>query len=413
MTTSVLLALGGASFESAVVVGLQADDREVRIARRCVDVPDLLAAASTGQARAVLVSPATPHLDADLVAALRSRRVEPIGLVAADRAADEQRLHQIGVRAVLSADGDDLAGRLLAALERAESPFPLGAQPGAHLGAHERVEPEPLREGEVVAVWGPTGAPGRSTVALGLAAELAEAGRSTLLVDADVYGGSQAQMLALIGESSGVLAAARAAKQGTLTVSELAGHARTVAGGLRVLTGLPRADRWPELSESAVDGLLLAARGLAWHVVVDCGFGLEVDEALTFDTAAPRRNGATLQVLDEADTVLAVGSADPVGLTRLARGVVDLRAAVPGASVRVVLNRWRGGLGWSRDEVVATVERLTGSADVVVLPEDRPSCDSCLLHGRTLVEAAPRSRLRLAMRDLVGATAPRREVARR
>ncbi|MGH3385658.1 MAG: AAA family ATPase [Nocardioidaceae bacterium] len=404
MTTSVLLALGGASFESAVVVGLQADDREVRIARRCVDVPDLLAAASTGQARAVLVSSATPHLDADLVAALRSRRVEPIGLVAADHAADEQRLHQIGVRAVLPADVTDLAGRLLAALEHAESPFPPPTiEPGA--------EPEPLREGEVVAVWGPTGAPGRSTVALGLAAELAEAGRSTLLVDADVYGGSQAQMLALLGESSGVLAAARAAKQGTLTVSELAGHARTVAGGLRVLTGLPRADRWPELSESAVDGLLLAARGLAWHVVVDCGFGLEVDEALTFDTAAPRRNGATLQVLDEADTVLAVGSADPVGLTRLARGVVDLRAAVPSASVRVVLNRWRGGLGWSRDEVVATVERLTGSADVVVLPEDRPSCDSCLLHGRTLVEAAPRSRLRLAMRDLVAATAPRREVA--
>ncbi|MGH3470140.1 MAG: hypothetical protein ACRDQF_20665, partial [Thermocrispum sp.] len=76
MTTPVLLALGGAPFESAVVVGLQAARREVQIVRRCVDVPDLLAAAATGQAQAVLVSTATPRLDADLVAALRARRVE-------------------------------------------------------------------------------------------------------------------------------------------------------------------------------------------------------------------------------------------------------------------------------------------------------------------------------------------------
>jgi len=36
--------------------------------------------------------------------------------------------------------------------------------------------------------------------------------------------------------------------------------------------------------------------------VVDCGFSLEQDEELSFDTAAPRRNGATLATLLAADT---------------------------------------------------------------------------------------------------------------
>ena len=55
-------------------------------------------------------------------------------------------------------------------------------------------------------------------------------------------------------------------------------------------------------------------------VVVDCGFSLEADEEISFDTVAPRRNGATLAVLSDADLVLAVGSADPPGMERLVRG---------------------------------------------------------------------------------------------
>jgi MinD-like ATPase involved in chromosome partitioning or flagellar assembly len=398
MSVPVLLALGGADFESDVVLALQAGEREVSIARRCVDVTDLLAAAATGQARAALVSSATPHLDADLVAALRSRQVEPVGLVASTADGEEHRLHQIGVRTVLNADDDALATTVVAALERVGvdrmRQAPAG-EPDDSAGGQPAHEP-----GRLIAVWGPTGAPGRSTIALNLAAELAMSGAPTLLVDADVYGGSLAQMLAVMDESSGVLAAARSARRGTLDPAALARHARTLDAGLRLLSGLPRADRWPELSEATVDGLLVAARALSAYVVVDCGFSIEADEDLTFDTAAPRRNGATLQVLGAADDVLVVGSVDPVGLARLARAVLDLRSAVPDVRPQLVLNRWRNALGWSREEVIAMVRRLTGVADLCVLPEERATCDACLLHGRTLVEAAPRSRLRAAIKEM-------------
>ena len=89
--------------------------------------------------------------------------------------------------------------------------------------------------------------------------------------------------------------------------------------------------------------MLAAARGLADFTVVDCGFCLETDEELSFDTIAPRRNGATLAVLEDADLVLVVGSADPIGMQRLVRGLGELRDAELDRPVWVVLNRVRRG----------------------------------------------------------------------
>ena len=91
-----------------------------------------------------------------------------------------------------------------------------------------------------------------------------------------------------------------------------------------MLTGIARADRWHELRPAALESVLALSRRLADWTVVDCGFCLEQDEELSFDTAAPRRNGATLEVLARADTVLAVATADSIGLQRLIRGLIEL-----------------------------------------------------------------------------------------
>jgi MinD-like ATPase involved in chromosome partitioning or flagellar assembly len=393
MTTPVLVALTGSALESSVVMALHSDRAGVHIVRRCVDVADLVAAAATGRAVAALVAGDLPHLDADVVAALRASGVEPLGVAADDSAATVNRLHRIGIAAVLVADGSaDLAVQVVECLERRD----VAEQPAA---APDTGEGIPAGLGEVVAVWGPAGAPGRTTVAVGLATELAALGQPTLLVDADVYGGAVAQHLAMLDDVSGLLAAARNAKAGVLDPAALAAHCRTV-GPARVLTGLPRPDRWPELSPAAMSAVLASARALCAYVVVDCGFSLESDEELMFDTAAPRRNGATLCVLEQADRVLALGAADPVGLSRLARGVVDLTAAVPGCRPTVVVNRMRASLGWSAGEATAMIERFTGRSPGVVLPDDRAACDKALVHGRTLAEAAPTSALRGALRDL-------------
>ena len=173
--------------------------------------------------------------------------------------------------------------------------------------------------------------PGRTTVAVNVAAELAASGVPTLLADADVYGGVVAQVLGFLDEAPGLAAATRLANNGQLDLAALAAVAPQAAPNLRVLTGISRADRWPELRPSALEQVWLLCRSLAAVTVVDLGFCLEQDEELSFDTAAPRRNGATLATLDAADTVLAVGAADPVGMQRLVRGLTQLREVVPGA----------------------------------------------------------------------------------
>ena len=114
--------------------------------------------------------------------------------------------------------------------------------------------------GRVVAVWGPTGAPGRTTVAIELAAALTRRGHDTLLIDADTVGPSIAQHLGLIDDTSGFAAAVRSAARGRLDPVGLAGLAVSVPSGPRVLVGLPSADRWTELRPSSVDALAAVRR---------------------------------------------------------------------------------------------------------------------------------------------------------
>jgi MinD-like ATPase involved in chromosome partitioning or flagellar assembly len=277
----------------------------------------------------------------------------------------------------------------------------LSATPLGGLGHDDpsgRQVPDHLaRTGRVVAVWGPTGAPGRSTVALGVSAVLARLATPTLLVDADVYGGAIAAMLGMLDESSGLLAAARAANTGSLTAEVLARHAREVAPDLRVLSGLPRADRWTEVKAVLLRNILEVARSVAAYTVVDCGFSLEFDEEISFDTSAPRRNGATVEALERADTVLVVGGADPVSLSRLIRAVHELGTVLPDVSPTVVVNRVRPSLGWSGDEVVSTIQKAIGAHLIRLLPDDPGACDRALVHGRSLAECAPDSRLSKAL----------------
>jgi len=145
--------------------------------------------------------------------------------------------------------------------------------------------------------------------------------------------------------------------------------------------------------------VLELCRSLAATTVVDCGFALEQDEELAYDTAAPRRNGATLTVLESADLVYAVGAADPVGLQRLIRGLAELRAAVPGVQPVVVVNKLRASAipGDAEKEVRAALSRYAGAQDVLVIPADVEGLDRALAGGRTLAEAAPQSPARAAL----------------
>ncbi|MEN0130677.1 MAG: P-loop NTPase, partial [Brevundimonas sp.] len=243
--------------------------------------------------------------------------------------------------------------------------------------------------------------PGRTTVAVNLAAELAARGGSVLLADADTYGGSVAQVIGLLDEAPGLAAAVRQAGQGMLDVTTLARLSPVVAPDLRVLSGTSRADRWPELSSSAIESVWSVARELARWTVVDVGFCLEQDEMLSYDTRAPQRNAATLRTLEAADLVVVVGAGDPVGIQRLVRGLTELTELGLASTRLVLVNRVRSSVAGPRpaEAVLQALARYAGVSDAVLVPEDRAATDTALLEAQTLREVAPGSPARRAIAE--------------
>jgi MinD-like ATPase involved in chromosome partitioning or flagellar assembly len=262
----------------------------------------------------------------------------------------------------------------------------------------------PARRGRVIAVWGPAGAPGRSTVAMGLADRVVAAGSSAVLIDADVYGGVLANAFGLLDESAGLAGACRLASNGRLGPADFAGLCWQVRDRLILMTGIARADRWPELRPSAIPMVLDTARTFADVVIVDCSSVVESDEEITFDTLAPRRNGATLAVLEAADSVIAVGAADPAGMERLARGYADVTAAVAGLEPKIVFNRVRATAA-SVPELREASRRFCGSEPIAFLPEDRAVVDLAWQRGVALSMVKSKSPLVRAFDDLVRAVA--------
>jgi MinD-like ATPase involved in chromosome partitioning or flagellar assembly len=403
MSVPVLTAVTGASWEADLVSELGRADHGLTVVRRCVDLAELLAAAAAGTARAALLSSDLRRLDRDAVVRLAAAGVAVVGLVDPGDVDAERRLRQLGVGQVLPATAGaatiaEAVVRAVSALATSEAARVVGDPRDAlpQLTTPPPAPPVPPGLGRVVAVWGPTGAPGRTTLSVGLADEVSRLGISAMVIDADVYGGVVAQLLGLLDESPGLAAACRHAAGGRLDAAELARLAWAVRPTLRVLTGIVRADRWPEIRAGAIDVVLDHARRLTEVTVVDCGFSLERDEEITYDTAAPRRNGATLAVLAAADTVICVGGADPVALQRLVRAIAELRDVLPGCAPVVVVNRVRGGVipGEPEREIAGALSRYAGVTGVTYLPDDGAAVDAALGLGRTLAEVAPDSRLR-------------------
>lgn len=373
----VLVLASGASWESEVLDRLR-EGAGLVVLKRCVDVDDLMASAATQQAELAVVSSEAPGLDDRAVQVLRRHGVGTVAVTPGTPREDAAgRLAAVGIGAWLPETSlETLAATLHALAEEG----PSGRTPDDGLDpVEEGGTPDPAtdRPGRVVVVWGPVGAPGRTTVATALAGELARRGRDTLLVDADPHA-SVAQHLGVLDQVSGLLAAARG---GTTGLAErLPAAARGVEDHLAVLTGLPRPERQVELREGVLAEILgQAATGC--DVVVDVGADL-VDPGWR-DGA----QGLTLEALGAADDVVVVGAADPVGLARLARGLVELREtwgsgeSWAGRSVRVVVNRMRPSLGWSRADVAGMVEGVARVSALHFLPDDRAGADRALVAG--------------------------------
>lgn len=400
MSIDVLLAVTGPA-EALLAKELDAHP-QANLSRRCADLAEALGAAEAGIGD-VLVVTGGRRIDRRL-----ATRLSKIGVVIVALAEDDDeraRLVSCGCAAVAeSAPAAEVAAAAIAA--RAEPPAegaggeaevdPVTAgQPGA-------ADDSASRDGLVIAAWGPVGAPGRSAMAANVAAELS-ADAEVLLVDADTYGAAQATQFGLLDEVPGIAAACRAAAAGELTPAGLVRSTVEIRPGLRLLSGLARADRWAEVSPAALDALWPVARAVADVTVVDCGPGIA---AVDGGAAAnfPSRDAATAASLAAADVVAVVGSCEPLGMQRLVHALADLGSLAPHASAAsvVVVNRLRASAAGDRPEqaVADVVARFADTPEVWTVPHDVAAFDESARLGQALLECAPRSPARRAVAEL-------------
>lgn len=385
--------------ETELVVTLGASTR-MTVARRCADMAEVVAIADAGRSDVVLLSPGLQGADRSSVADLERAGVAVVGVFPPLDEVEERVLRQWEIATCVPADADLEALELAIDTALSRSGTRTAQEPPEEETpqAPNDLEGDEPPECEVIVVWGPHGAPGRSTVAINTAAELEQLGHDVVLIDLDLHAPSIAQSIGLLDEAPGIAASTRLAEAGRLDVVSLAGVAPVVGDRMRVLTGLPRAARWPEIRPDAIRMVIEQCRSLARYVVIDIAAPLEDDEELSYDTRAPRRNGAALTALAHADRVLAVASADPIGLQRLVRDLDRVRDVVT-APVEVVVTKVRSSaVGMSpRTTVANALERFAGLSEPHLVADDRAALDKAMLQGRLLLEVAPDSPAR---RDL-------------
>lgn len=382
--TAVVLAAAGAAWESGALAALERS-RETVVLKRCVDLADLLATVETGRVRVVVLDAELAGLDGATVRALVARRVGIAAVGAETRAAE--RVRALGVDVVVDPEvAPDWVGVVRdAAQTRAPDPSP---EVPAGSSADGEAATTEVTDHPVVAVWSPPGAPGRTTVAVALAARVART-RPCVLIDADPAGGAVGQHLAVLDDVSGLLACARLVNQGQLDDARFAATLRRVdlrsRGTLEVLTGLPRPDRWGEVRAGVLDDVLARARRRG-VVVVDAGAHLGPDP----DARGRTREQLTREVVEAADLGLVVATPDAVGLARLSRSLVahvEHTGHVGPDSLHVVVNRMRSGIGWGEAQVRGTVEGFVGPVPLTFLPDDQAAADRALVDGRAVTEA--------------------------
>lgn len=256
------------------------------------------------------------------------------------------------------------------------------------------VVPEASLQALSVAVWGPNGSPGKSTLALNLADHLSHRGRRVLLIDTDLVSPSLAVQLGVQDQASGISAACKLAREANLDEDQLDRITVKVSGGsskFSLLPGISGASRWPEITPSAIETILRVASAGFDVVIFDTASSLE--PALRTDAAALSRNELTRHLVASADHLLAVAGCDPVSMQRMLRQIADIQKFRAGLPLSLVVNRVRDtAFGANPERQVAQLfSQLAKIEPSYFLFEDSSAHDAALRSGLPVRLAKRRS----------------------
>lgn len=366
MTVVRVVTLTGDVDREATIAAQLATDAEVDLVLRCVDRVEALACIRGGGLDlAVAVGP-VPWFDYQCVEEARRSGIK----LMAD-AADPIEAEMLEVAGFEVLAPDVSFADLARSRDREETPaLDYEAHPTAKL----------------IAVWGPKGAPGRTTIAIELAASLAMSEPLTLLADVDLYGGDIAQMLGVVEELPTIVPLSRRAARGEMRdVSSFASLRRAGTSGPILLPGLLRAELWTEVSPFGWQELIRGIRSAFRYAVFDVGFSVEpcTDGGLTGG-----RNELSRTTVTEADVVIAVVRADPVGIRSFLWAADAADDLLTEDRLLVVANRVRPG---EEREVGTLIRRHLGRYPVAFVPDRPDHVSRALWRGEPVSTCEPAS----------------------
>lgn len=241
-------------------------------------------------------------------------------------------------------------------------------------------------DGQVVVAWSAAGSTGRSSLLAAFACDLAKANQRVLVIDADTHAPSMIQIFGFDQNYSGLSAAIRMQSHGQLdqvAFEQLLLDFEMPKHRLKLLAGITMVNRWPEIGFESLRALIQFARTQFDFVLVDVGAALEtsvVDSRLLSE-----RNSATLAALSTATHVIAITTADVVGVNRFIWASANLRELNLDAQTHVVVNRFNQDVLGRKAvaEVSEAIARFAEHETSVFIEED------CNLFARSLRDGVP------------------------
>jgi MinD-like ATPase involved in chromosome partitioning or flagellar assembly len=328
------------------------------VIRRPLDAAELLGVASIEPATPVVMGIGLPRCDAAVVELLQRGHRQVFGI--ATTSDEHALLSQMGITCVLEgATPEIILAELLTCVEfGGNHPQPLTivesresmsngvwstgawAPTSQEVNETEFATQKPIAAvitphahsdaGQVIAVWGPQGAPGRTLTALALSRLLASMGKRVCLIDADTVAPALTMLTGIVEDASGIVVACRYAQRGSLTEQSLVQLARPIDRHCWLIGGISHPDRWEELDARTLKEVLKIARASFDYVVLDVGFGVASSLESNNLFELPRYLAAS-SALAQADAVVAVTQSSALGMSRLLQHLSTVQSQVTGS----------------------------------------------------------------------------------
>lgn len=249
-------------------------------------------------------------------------------------------------------------------------------------------------EAQLIAVWGPIGSTGKSTVAFNLAYELAALGKRVLLLDLDTHAPALTTLLGIKEVPAGLTGAARLIRQGRFSPEELDRLSVSIkhkSATLRLLPGLSTPVRWPEVTADTIQQLFNIAKQNFDVIITDLASPME--ENLSLPEHSTARNAVTRIAIQLADQVLVIIRGSQLSLARYLNNFSALDELQK--TRKLIVNQTEPNKTFS-----GAIRNLTKERIAMTIPEDQATLQLAESENIPLVLARRKSPARNAIAAL-------------